>query len=534
VNPRTLLLGLDGATFAVLDPLMARGVMPFLRDFVGAGARAPLRSVVPCLTPPAWTSLMTGKHPGRHGVFDFFQKESADGLHLRLSTSRDIGSETVWTLASAAGRRVNVLNFPQTFPPPRVDGCVVPGGWMPWRQFRLGCHPAGLFDRLKALPSFEPRELAMDMAMEEKALEGCAAEEYADWIRMHIRRERRWLEVASFLMAEEPADLTAVMFDGVDKIQHLCWRFLDPDAGPPADAWDREVSALCEEYFRQLDAILAHLVGLAGPDSSVVIASDHGFGLSRDIFFVNTWLQQQGYLAWSSGADAARDSQKVGIGHMARHVHELDWSRTVAYASTPSSQGIHLARRGPDGRPIVPPGACGALRDEIAEGLRALRHPQTGEPLVDRVWTRDEAFAGPFGEIGPDLTFYLAGNGVASILRSEAAVVRRPRAVGSHHPLGVFAARSPSIRAGATLPELSIVDVAPLLLYAADVPIPDDLDGRLPAPALVPDALTRRPARSMAASPAAAPIATEPAELGFDADEHALVLRRLAALGYLE
>ena len=71
MTTRTVLIGLDGATFTVLDPLMARGVMPFLRDFIAQGVRAPLRSVIPALTPPAWTSLVTGKRPGQHGVFDF-------------------------------------------------------------------------------------------------------------------------------------------------------------------------------------------------------------------------------------------------------------------------------------------------------------------------------------------------------------------------------------------------------------------------------------------------------------------------------
>src|SRR5438105_950816 len=157
---KTLLLGLDGATFTILDPFMERGVMPFLRDFVARGVRASLRTVMPPLTPPAWTSLMTGKRPGQHGVFDFFQKESPESEYLRLSSSQDIHSPTIWSLASDGGQRVIALNFPLMFPPPTVDGCVVPGGWMPWRQLRLGCHPPGLFDRLKALPTFNARELA--------------------------------------------------------------------------------------------------------------------------------------------------------------------------------------------------------------------------------------------------------------------------------------------------------------------------------------------------------------------------------------
>ena len=83
-------------------------------------------------------------------------------------------------MANRAGQRANVLNFPLMFPPPRIDGVVIPGGWMPWRQLRLGCHPEGIYDEIKALPGFNPRELAMDMTHEEKALEGCRHDEDED------------------------------------------------------------------------------------------------------------------------------------------------------------------------------------------------------------------------------------------------------------------------------------------------------------------------------------------------------------------
>ncbi|HQX64159.1 MAG TPA: alkaline phosphatase family protein, partial [Thermomicrobiales bacterium] len=224
---RTLLLGLDGATFTVLDPLMERGLMPFLAGLVDRGVRAPLRSIVPPLTPPAWTSVMTGKRPGQHGVFDFFQKESPESEYYHFASSQDVRSETIWSIASTHGKRVVSLNFPLMFPPPPVAGYIVPGGWMPWRQLRLGCYPPGLFDQLKTLPSFDPRELALDMTLEAKAIEGCAAEEYADWIRLHTRREQRWSEILRFLLAEDDIDLVGVIFDGADKLQHLCWRFLD-------------------------------------------------------------------------------------------------------------------------------------------------------------------------------------------------------------------------------------------------------------------------------------------------------------------
>src|SRR5262249_53902134 len=305
--------GLAGATFTVLAPLMRSGVMPTLRELADRGCRAPLRTVMPPLTPPGWTSLVTGRRPGRHGVFDFFRKESTDSEYFRLTTSRDVDTDTIWSLASRHGKRVVALNFPVMFPPPAVNGYVVPGGWMPWRQLRLGGHPQGLFNGLRELPSFNPRELTLDMALEAKTVEGCPEEEYADWVELHVRREERWFEVARHLLRREPVDLAGVVFDGVDKLQHLCWRFLDPalDTADPSvrvrETWVREMRARCERYFRRLDDILAGMLDLAGPETTVIVASDHGFGPTSEVFYVNSWLEREGFLGWADAgwADAA-------------------------------------------------------------------------------------------------------------------------------------------------------------------------------------------------------------------------------------
>jgi predicted AlkP superfamily phosphohydrolase/phosphomutase len=528
---KTLMLGLDGATFTVLDPLIERGVMPFLGSLSDGGVRATLASITPPLTPPAWTSLMTGKRPGEHGVYDFFQKDAPDSKYFHFASSHDVGSSTIWSVASAHGKRVVSLNFPLMFPPPDVDGYVVPGGWMPWRQLRLGCHPPGLFDRLKTLPSFEPKELALDMKLEAKAIDGCAEEEYAEWIQLHTRREQRWFEILRYLLAEDDSvDLVAVMFDGPDKLQHLCWRFIDPALRPQDPTpWEAEILELCDGYFRSLDALLADIVELAGPDPTVVVASDHGFGPTQDLFYVNAWLEQQGYLAWAE-TDAAAPEQdpQIGFSQMMRHVFTLDWTKTVAYAATPSSQGIHLVRREGDARSEQ---EYEALAGEIAQGLRELRNPADGQPLVRDVKLRKDAFAGPYEPLAPDLTLELADGAAVSILNSDELVRRLDEPYGNHRPEGIFFASGPSIRSGASIGDLSIPDVAPLLLYSLDVPVPLDMSGRLPEAAFRPGELERRPPQYVAGGLPEQPAATAPA---FDTDEEALIVSRLRALGYVE
>ncbi|MGH9225133.1 MAG: alkaline phosphatase family protein [Acidimicrobiales bacterium] len=546
---QALLIGLDGGTFGVLDPLMDRGVMPNLRDLCERGCRSDLRTVMPPLTPPGWTSMVTGKRPGDHGVFDFFQKESADNELFRLATSEDIRAATVWSLASDHGRKVISLNFPLMFPPPPVNGCVVPGGWMPWRQLRLGCHPAGLFDRLKTLPSFNPRELSLDMELEAKAIEGCAEEEYRDWIELHIRREARWFEVLTYLLETEPADLVGVVFDGVDKLQHLCWRFLDP-ASRPADPspWEEEIAALCDSYFAHLDGIIGQLVALAGPQAVTVLASDHGFGPSSEVFYLNAWLEQHGYLAWADdeardAAQAAAAAPRIGFKQMTRHVYELDWDRTVAYAATPSSNGIHIVAREPGGDGPLPEEVRRRISAELASRLAQIPHPANGHPVVAEVWTREEAFAGPFEALAPDVSMILEGGAAISILRSGTLVRRREVPLGSHRWEGMFVACGPSIRSGATFDALAIVDVAPLLLYVLDLPIPEDMTGVVPEAVFDPDRWHASPP-VRAPGPQPAPPAPRPwsngappeaaSEVAADGEDDALVLSRLRALGYVE
>jgi predicted AlkP superfamily phosphohydrolase/phosphomutase len=532
----TLLIGLDGATFTVLDPYIESGVMPFLGELIERGTRGVLRSIMPPLTPPAWTSLVTGKHPGQHGVFDFFQKDEPGSIYFSFASSQNVGSATIWSLASDEDRRIIALNFPLMFPAPPVNGAIVPGGMMPWRQLRLGCHPPGLFQRLQALPEFEPREL-LDMEMEVKAIDGCPESEYADWVELHIRRERRWTAVLRHLMQEEPADLIGILFDGVDKLQHLCWRFIDPACRPaePTD-WEQDMIDLCERYFRSLDELLAEIVELAGPEATVVIASDHGFGPTQDVFHVNSWLEQMGYLFWADSETPAngRADTDVGFAEMTRHVHALDWSRTLAFAATPSSQGIQIVERIPGTNAPMPEETRAKIAGEIAAALEELRRPVDGKRLVEEVWTRERAFAGPFEALGPDLSMVLADGGTLSILPSDTLVARREQPRGHHRWEGTFIAAGPGIRAGAEVPELSIVDVAPLLLHQLGLGVPEDMAGVLPTAVFTEAALAERPPRSAPAGAAPQGPSVPAQALDLEPEEQAALVERLRALGYVE
>jgi len=123
---KLVLIGLDGAAFRVLQPLIAAGVMPTLARFLREGASGTLLSTHPPVTCPAWPTMFTGVNPGKHGVFSFTCRKGGEGKPHTASLL-DVHAPTIWELLGNAGRRVGVMNVPITFPAQPVNGFMVSG-----------------------------------------------------------------------------------------------------------------------------------------------------------------------------------------------------------------------------------------------------------------------------------------------------------------------------------------------------------------------------------------------------------------------
>ena len=478
-----LMIGLDGATFAVLDPMMQSGVMPYLRSVVEKGVRGDLMSTRNPLTPPAWTSMITGRSPEAHGIYDFLRPAFLkDGtVFLKINDFRDNHCETVWSMANRAGKRATSLNFYGMAPAPEIDGYVV-SGFVPWRHLRHGTQPKHFFDEVRALPDFDYRALGMDIGEEKKCVQGLHQGEHEEWIELQNTRDGAWTKLACHLMGKDRTELTAVVLDGPDKLQHLFWRFVDPDlADPDEDEWHRRMRELCIGFYRRLDDNIRRLIEAAGPDTDVLMTSDHGFGPTTEIFYVNEWLSRHGYLTWS---EAARDDAvgQLTAEKIKDHLGMVDWKATKAFSPTPSSNAIFIKKDLGSG--------LGVAEDEylpfvlkLQRELLEIRDPVTGEPIVvgaDLNKLRGSSFVEPC----PDITLRLRDGGFVSILKSNEVVTPRPYADGTHRPNGIFIGHGPSFREGEALAPLKIVDMTPLMLTLLGLPVPNDLEGRVPTEAL--------------------------------------------------
>jgi len=567
--PKIFIIGLDSATWTLVRPWIAQGLLPNLAKLVAEGASGPLESAIPPLTPPAWTSFMTGKNPGKHGIFNFL--ESQPGSYaMRYSNAGSRRSSSIWRLLSDAGLTVGSINVPFTFPPEKIDGFQISGLDTPSEKSAF-VHPPGLREELES--AFGPIE--MDnlhlgfMTNNERRAQVLAKMEELD---------EQWTRIGLHLLEKHPADVMMLTYMSIDTVQHHFWQYMDPGHFlHDADAAKRFGDAVQRVYIR-LDAAVGRFLTRLPEETVVLVASDHGGGPTSDRrVYLNRYLAQLGLLKYretthsSLGIVRSRmiqfadqlirstlsSSQKKKLAgwfpalrakfeSAATSFANIDWARTKAYCSeilaSPPSISINLKNAKPHG--IVEPDEYESLRDFLIAKLGELRDPRDGARVIPRVFKREELFHGPFTSEAPDLILDWWSDGAFQTGQSSPRDVglpaleiceRKPNPEpewgGTHRLEGILIAKGPATRKGASIQGARLIDIAPTLLHLMGQKISADMDGRVLVDLFTPEFLSAHPVAFEGASPSSVEHA-EPAP--YSAEEAAQVEERLKALGYID
>jgi predicted AlkP superfamily phosphohydrolase/phosphomutase len=549
-NTRTLIVGLDGLAFEILEPMRQEGLLPNIDRLIRQGATGPLRSTYPPITGTAWTSFMTGRNPGKHGVYGFMRRTPGSYL-WEPCPYNSVQPKTMWEALCAAGKRVGIVNMPMTFPPRISNGIMVSGMNAPSERARIS-DPPELMERLNQVAG----GYRLDVNWADFLAEGGSRE---DLLESLIALTRMRTKAALGLVAGDRCDVFALVYVAMDRIQHSLWDHLGVDRPLPEDAEGRRIAGLCRQVYAAADEGIGQLIEAFGDGADVILMSDHGFGPITGWTDLNDVLQRHGLLALKRKSPVreamVRIAYRLGIQtHSVRRVARslgmaktvdraiestggyfgrYDWSRTRAYSYDHNDLHINLAGRDPQG--IVGEPEYEAARRQVMDIVLALREEGAEAPLVTQVSRREDIYSGEFTDLMPDMvvTEHKPGHMlVGMVYRStdDRSITKRDLHTGAHTPDGIYVAAGPSFRPGARAEGARLIDLHPTVLATHGVPVSSDVDGR----PLVETMAERfsEPGAIRTTDEAAASLAEEePAISDEEKDEMA---ERLRGLGYME
>jgi len=561
---KVLVIGMDGATFDLIDPWIEQGRLPALAVCLRKGTRSRLLSTPLSNSAQAWSSFITGKNPGKHGIYDFFETLS-DSYGVRFLNASFRKGRSLWRLVNHAGKKVGVMNVPITYPAEEVNGFLIPGLDSPGIDDDFA-YPKGLMEEINSKVGGYILEAGIwghiRRGRPDKALEGL------------LEMVKTRTATARYLMAEKAWDLFVVVYTATDKVQHHFWKYMDP-ARPESHTSEPYADAILKVY-EEIDKGVGELTAAAG-DASVILMSDHGAGpSSRRTMYINRWLSREGFLHFQDRGGVSGQWGRLKYRFLERANNEIkkrlprgakevllrlfpnlrdrvdsvlflpgiDWSRTVAY-SRENHPAIFMNIKGREAEGFVEPGAqYEQTRNRIIEKLKDLRCPETGKPIVGRIFKGEDLYHGPEAFKAPDIVFqwndflYVhrpSGGGPETnfleTLDDKALVASEntARPSGIHRDHGIFIASGNHLRENSAMDGVSICDVAPTILYLLGIPIPEDMDGRVLEGAIDPQYLGENPIEKgkIIAGDGGSPKT-------FDLDETRAIQERLQGLGYID
>ncbi|MFL6527482.1 MAG: alkaline phosphatase family protein [Chthoniobacterales bacterium] len=285
LTKRVLLIGWDAADWHIIRPLMEAGKMPVFEKLVETGVSGPIATLQPVLSPILWTSIATGKLADKHDILGFVEP-APDGNGIRPVSSTSRKSKALWNILSQSGLRSTVVNWFASHPAEPINGKILSnritnvagpeGNRLPLDAAAV--HPPQLLETAEALrvhpneitpqqllaffPDTKPRDLKDPrFGLLVNILAQCATLQNA----------------ATHFAGQDDWDLLSVYFDAIDHAGHGFMEY-HPPAMSHVSKEDAEIfGGVVTSMYRFHDMLLGRLLDLVGPETTVLILSDHGF-----------------------------------------------------------------------------------------------------------------------------------------------------------------------------------------------------------------------------------------------------------------
>jgi len=464
-----IVFGLDGASFDLIDPWLNAGKLPHLQRLIKQGIRGRLKSCLPPTTSPNWKCYATGKNPGKLGIF-WWENIDFQNKRVYIPTARAHARE-IWDYISESNRKVGIMNMPLTYPPRRVNGFVIAGG--PDAPEKNYTYPKELETRLRREFGYKVHPVVRTNWWQSK-----------EAIEKVIALIEKRFSVAKTLAREYKLDFLHLTIFYINSLHHDLWN--DDSVARAWQAIDRNIGYLLEEF----------------KESNFIIMSDHGSNEIHQVFYINTWLEKQGYLKIRSSVWLPRLLYRMGLNEnnlfrIAQKLHLIQVIKKMVprkiLNNIPSAIGtVEMERKtdkivwekskalGSGQGPLYLNSDETALKEDLVQKLEDLTNPLTGQRISRHVYRKEDIYKGDFFSEAPDIIIDQSlHTHIRGSLGNKNVFEPQQRWRAENTTEGIFIASGPDFIEGIEVNNVSILDIAPTILHQMDIPVPADMDGRV-------------------------------------------------------
>ncbi len=456
---RVLLLGLDCAS----PPLVFQQFtdeLPVMRSLMNEGTYGILKSSIPCITVPAWSSMTSSLDPGELGIYGFRNRAAYDYESLYVADGRAVKEKRIWDYAGDAGKQSLVLNVPQTYPVKSIQGHMVSGFLTPDTKAQFAYPSIFKQEVLKQVP---------DYAFDVRDFRNV---ERSDLYQRIIDVTNAQYKLLEYALKTKAWDFAMQVNIGVDRMHHAFWRYHDPEHR--LHEVDSPFKHAIRDYYKLVDDWLGRLIAIAGDDTTIIIASDHGVKRMDGAIAINEWLWQNGWLTL----------KQVPEGITKFSPEMVDWDNTRAW-STGGYYGrifLNVAGREPQG--IIPQNEYETIREELAHAIRAIPDDK-GQSINTSVFKAEELYRN-VNSIAPDLMVYFGGlhwRCVGSLGYGKHYTLENDTGPddANHAEEGMFIIRQGQQKGKGQVEPHQLMDIAPTVLSLMGIDVPSNMQGRIMA-----------------------------------------------------
>lgn len=469
---RLLVIGLDGASWNLLNPWIEDGYFPNIKKIRDSGVWSDMRSYLPPVTSPNWKCYSTGKNPGKFGVF-WWEIIDREDRKVSIPLSTDYKSKEIWDYLGDSGFKSSIVNMPTTYPPRKLNGSMVAGG--PTCPDEGFTYPTFLEEELKEKFDYHPntREDVSKLKDRDSKVMG----------EITNMMESRF-EAVRYVMEKDNYDFVHLTIFLINVLHHYLWN-------------DRIV----REAWEKIDREIGKMENIS---QNIFLMSDHGTNKIDYEFYINRWLENEGYLFQRNGGSrlgkfigrlgldratvgkklkkipfgnkimgAIPDSLKRKIptqGFMFRKegiMEVLDWDKSKAVAS---GQGVIY---------LLDHNGSINEQNEIIGKLKSLKDP-SGNKVATEVYKKEEIYSGDYLSEAPDIVLEQSPHMHIDGGIGSKKVFKKPqkwKAENRQH--GIFAASGGNIEKKGKIGDIRILDLAPTILECMGIPAPEDMNGNV-------------------------------------------------------